>query len=105
MGGEPGGGDGDADGGGATQAVVETGGVQRSTVTKRAADAVLKSTENWRSVNIMLAANAKSVEIIWKMTDVKNKDREVHVGGVAAFRQEIDTIKNSFLSPFDLLIG
>ena len=50
-------------------------------------------------------AKNKKVEILWKKTDPKDKNREVVIDGICAFRQGVDDISGSFLSPFtDLTI-
>ena len=43
---------------------------------------------------------AEDVKIEWRMSDVKNKDREVQVAGVTAFRQLIDDSSGCFLGSF-----
>ena len=43
---------------------------------------------------------AEDVKIEWRMPDVKNKDREVQVAGVIAFRQLIDDSSGCFLGSF-----
>ena len=49
----------------------------------------------------MKKANAnKEIKIIWQQDDRKDKGREVTVGNDVAFRQEIDDVQGSFISPF-----
>ena len=45
--------------------------------------------------------NKKKVEIIWKNANDRNKDREVQVDGITAFRQKIDDVKGSYVHPFE----
>ena len=43
---------------------------------------------------------ADDVKIEWRMPDAKNKDREVQVDGVIAFRQLVDDSSGCFLGSF-----
>ena len=45
----------------------------------------------------------KSCEIIWKKSDPKNKDREIHVDNVPVFRQSSIDVQGIFLPPFENL--
>ena len=46
------------------------------------------------------ACTGKKIEIIWKKSDAKDKDREIHLDGIAVFRQKLDDAKGIFLPPF-----
>ena len=46
----------------------------------------------------------KSVEIVWKKDDNKDKSREILVGDQVTFRQNIDDVSGSFLPPLNYLM-
>ena len=64
--------------------------LQRNAILRKVQDLVKKDER----------ARGKKVEIVWRMTDTTNKDREITVENVSVFRQTIDDMKGSFLDPF-----
>ena len=64
------------------------GQLQRNSALTRASDSLKK------------ANSTKEVKIIWQKDDRNDKGREVTVGNDVAFRQEIDDVLGSFVSPF-----
>ena len=64
------------------------GQIQRDSALMRASDSLKKGNPN------------KEVKIIWQKDDRNDKGREETVGNDVAFRQEIDDVLGSFVSPF-----
>ena len=67
--------------------------IHRNNFLRKAEETLRKQNEN----------KNKRIEIIWKKDETGNKDREVLVDGIPAFRQKISDFQGDFLSPFSNL--